>query len=188
MRNDIIAVVLPPQEAFSPAAAGPVGREVYRLATLTSAFRPLVLGPPVEAPFTDIAFRPVQAPWMLAGAASRYAAGVMRSLAGRVPALLEVHNVPAVALALADRMPAPVLLVLHDDPLGMPRAGTPAERLFLLGTLARVATLTAILRARLLEGLPEPPRDPDVLPECISFDALREDVVAAWAAGAAAPV
>ncbi len=188
MRNDLIAVVLPPGEAFSPTAAGPVGLEVHRLTVQQSVFRPLVLGAPTATPFAGVAFRPVQPPWMLAAAAVRYAAGVERALGGRVPALLEVHNLPELALSLADRVPAPVLLVLHDDPQGMRYARTPAERFYLIGNLARVATLTAALRDRLLDGLAEPPRPPDVLPECISFDALRADVVAAWAAGDAVPI
>lgn len=188
MRNDMIAVVLPPGEIFSPAAAGPIGLEAYRLAVLPSAFRALVLGAPVEAPFPTVPFRPVQPPWMLASGLTRYAAGVVRALGGRVPALVEVHDLPELAIALAERLPAPVMLVLHTDPQDKPCARSPSERLFLLGILARVVTLTASVRDRLLDGLPEPPRDPEVLPECISLDALRDDVVAAWAAGDAVPL
>ena len=81
----------------------------------------------------------------------------------------------------------PVVLVLHTDPQDKRRARSPSERLFLLGLLARVVALSASLRDRLLDGLNEPLRDPDVLPECISLDALRGDVVAAWAAGEAMP-
>jgi hypothetical protein len=188
MRNTLIAVVLPPGEVFAPAAAGPVGLEARRLALQPSAFRPLVLGAQVETPFADVAFRPVQPPWMLAGALTRYAAGVAQALAGRVPALVEVHNLPELALALADRLPAPVMLVQHTDPQEMRRARTPAERLFLVGTLARIVTLSAELRDRLLDGLHETPRQVHALPEGIHLDAVRGDVVAAWAAGEAAPV
>lgn len=188
MRNTMIAVVLPPGEAFAPAAAGPIGLEVRRLALEPSVFRPLVLGVPVEAPFAEVAFRPVQTPWMLAGAMTRYAAGVAQALAGRVPALIEVHNLPELALALADRLPAPVLLVQHTDPQVMRRARTPSERLYLLGALARVVTLSASLRDRLLDGLHETPREVHALPDGIHLDAVRGDVVAAWAAGEAAPV
>lgn len=188
MRNDMIAVVLPPGEAFAPAAAGPVGQEVHRLAVQPSAFRCVVFGTAVAAPFAEVPFRPVQPPWMLAGATARYAVGVERALGGRVPALVEVHDRADLALALADRLPAPVMLVLHTDPQTLRRAGSPAERLFLLGTLARVLALSAAQRDRLLEGLHEPPRDPDLLPECISLDALRAHVVASWVAGVAVPV
>jgi glycosyltransferase involved in cell wall biosynthesis len=182
MRNDLIAVVLPPREAFSPAATGAIGLVVHRLAVQPSVFQPLVLGAPVAAPFAGAKFRPVRPPWMLAGTATRYAAGVVQTLAGRVPALVEVHNRPELALALAERIPAPVLLVLHNDPQGMRRARSPAERRFLLGTLARVATISYTLRDLLLDGLPEPPRQPELLPNCIDLAALpppapRENVL-----------
>jgi glycosyltransferase involved in cell wall biosynthesis len=172
MRNDTIAVVLPPREAFSPAAVGAIGLVVHRLAVQPSEFRPVVLGAAVAAPFADVAFRPVRPRWSLAGATSRYAAGVVRALGRAAPALVEVHNRPALALALARRLPAPVLLVLHNDPQGMRRARTPTERRALLAGLAGVATVSSFLRDRLLEGLPAPPRDPAVLPNCIDLASL----------------
>jgi glycosyltransferase involved in cell wall biosynthesis len=172
MRNDTIAVVLPPREAFSPAAVGAVGLVVHRLAVQPSEFRPLVLGSWVAAPFADVAFHPVRPRWMLAGTTSRYAAGVVRALGRAVPALVEVHNRPALALALARWLPAPVLLVLHNDPQGMRGARTPAERRALLGRLAGVATVSSFLRDRLLEGLAPPPCDPVVLPNCIDLATL----------------
>ena len=172
MRNDKIAVVLPPRESFSPAAAGAIGLVVQRLAVQSSVFRPVVLGAPVAAPFPGVPFRPVQPPWMLAGSISRYAAGVVRALGGVVPAVVEVHNRPDLALALADLLPAPVLLVLHNNPQGMRRAGSPAERLFLLGALARVATVSGTVRDWLLDGLHEMPRVPEILPNCIDMSAV----------------
>jgi UDP-glucose:(glucosyl)LPS alpha-1,2-glucosyltransferase len=172
MHNDTVAVVLPPREAFSPAAAGAIGLVVHRLAVQPSEFGPVVLGAPVEAPFSDVAFRPVRPRWMLAGSATRYAAGVVRALGGATPALVEVHNRPERALALARRLPAPVLLILHNDPLGMRRAHTPAQRRTLLGTLSGVVTVSAFLRGRLLDGVAAPPREPDVLPNCIDLAAL----------------
>ena len=188
MRNDLIAIVLPPGEAFAPAAAGPIGLAAHRLAAQPSAFSAVVLGAAAGTPFEGVPFRAVRPPWMLGGASARYAAGVVRALAGRVPAVIEVHNAADLAIALADRLPAPVVLVLHTDPQEMRRARSPAERLFLLGTLARVITLSATLRDRLLQGLNEAPRMPDLLAESSDLDALRGDVIAAWAAGEAAPI
>ena len=172
MRNDRIAVALPPREAFSPAAAGAIGLVVHRLAVQPSAFHPSVLGQPVETPFAGVEFRPVRPPWMLANTATRYAAGVLRAIGGAMPALLEVHNRPDIALYLAERVPVPVLLVLHNDPQGMRRAASPAERLNLLGTLACVATVSRHLEARLMDGLYEASRYPVVLPNCIDLAAL----------------
>ncbi len=172
MRNDRIAVVLPPRELFSSAAAGAIGLVVHRLALQPSFFRRTVFGAPVAAPFPHVPFRPVQPPWMLAGSVTRYAAGVVRALGGMVPGVVEVHNRPDLALALADLLPAPVLLVLHNNPQGMRRAGSPADRLFLLGALARVATVSGTVRDWLLEGLPEAPRAPELLPNCIDLASL----------------
>lgn len=174
MRNDKIAVVLPPRESFSPTAAGAIGLVVHRLAMQPSAFQSVVLGAPVETPFPNVPFRPVQPPWMLAGSVARYAAGVVRALGGVVPAVVEVHNRPELALALADLLPAPVLLVLHNDPRGMRRARSPAERRFLLGGLARVATVSGTLRDWLLDGIPEAPREPELLPNCIDIAGLPQ--------------
>jgi glycosyltransferase involved in cell wall biosynthesis len=172
MPNDTVAVVLPPRESFSPAAVGAIGLVVHRLAAQRSEFRPVVLGAAVASPFADVAFRPVRPRLLPAGFAQRYAAGVARALGATMPALVEVHNRPDVALALAGRISAPVLLVLHNDPQGMHRAHTAPERQALLGALAGVATVSAFLRGRLLEGVPSPPRLPDLLPNCIELAAL----------------
>jgi glycosyltransferase involved in cell wall biosynthesis len=172
MRNDTVAIVLPPREAFSPGAVGAIGLVVYRLAVQPSEFHPLVLGPRVETPFTDVPFRPVRPRWLLAGSATRYAAGVVRALGESPPALIEVHNRPAVALALARLLAAPVLLVLHNDPQGMREARTPAERARLLTELAGVATVSAYLQRRFLEGVPAAADAVAVLPNCIDLQAV----------------
>jgi glycosyltransferase involved in cell wall biosynthesis len=171
MPSDTVAVILPPREGFSPAASGAVGLLVHRLATASSRFAPLVVGMPVAAPFAGVPFRAARPVWWWPGEtqARRYAAGVARLLDGVRPALIEVHNRPDVALFLAGRFPAvPVALFLHNDPQGMRRARSAAERTRLLARLARVVTVSSFLRGRLLEGV-RPDRPPVVLPNCLDL-------------------
>jgi UDP-glucose:(glucosyl)LPS alpha-1,2-glucosyltransferase len=152
-----VAVVLPPRGDFSPAAAGAIGIVVHRLVRASGlAFAPVVLGPDSPyPPYADVAFVPVRAGWWPPGPlAWRYGRAVRRRLGGLAPALIEVHNRPDVALLLAARCPGiPVVLFLHNDPLGMRAARTVAARRRLLERLARVVTVSAFLRGRLLDGL-----------------------------------
>jgi glycosyltransferase involved in cell wall biosynthesis len=165
-----VAVILPPREAFSPAATGAIGLIVHRLAAAPGPFRPIVLGTPTPVPFGDVAFEPVRPALLPAGQARRFAVAVARRLARDRPALAEVHNRPDVALYLARRLPGlPVTLVLHNDPHGMRRARAPGERAALCAALAGVVTVSAFLRDRLLDGLAEPPPHVAVLPNCIDL-------------------
>ena len=168
-----IAVVLPPRENFSPADAGAIGLIVYRLAAAPSRFARIVIGPPQRAPFPDVAYRAAEPSWLPARQARRYAGGVAGILRSLKPALVEVHNRPDIARFLARRFPAtPVCLVLHNDPQGMRHARSPTERASLLSAVARVVTVSAWLRGRLLEGVPSPDRPPTVLPNCIDLASM----------------
>ena len=167
-----VAIVLPPREAFSPDATGAVGLVVHRLARAGDGFAARVLGSPTPNPFADVCFAAVRPAWLPAGQSQRYAAGVARLLRGAPPALVEVHNRPEVALSLARALPdLPVSLFLHNDPQGMRRARTPAQRATLLARLARVVTVSAWLRGRLLAGLVDG-AEVAVLPNGIDVGAL----------------
>ena len=169
MNPPYVAIVLPPREMFSPQATGAVGLLAHRLARAPGGFASAVHGMPGTAPFADVDFVPVRPSWRPASFAIRYAAGVARRFARRMPVLAEVHNRPDVALHLAKRFPAlPVVLVLHNDPQGMRRARTPAERAALLHRLAAVATVSGYVRGRFLEGMSGTPRVA-VLPNCIDM-------------------
>lgn len=164
-------IVLPPREVFSPGGTGAVGLVVHRLARAPSAFEAVVAGPPTAAPFADARFVPVRPARFRLGQTRRFAAGVARLIAAAPPALIEVHNRPDVALALARRFRAvPVALFLHNDPRGMRGARTPAERTALLQRLARVVTVSDFLRGQFSEGV----RDAQVavLPNCVELDTL----------------
>jgi glycosyltransferase involved in cell wall biosynthesis len=167
-----VAIVLPPREAFSPTASGAVGLVVRLLAGPADEFQATVLGTETGLPFGDVPFTPLRLPWFPGGQTGRYAAAVARHLRGAPPALLEVHNRPDLAWSLARRFPAlAVLLFLHNDPQGMRRCRSPAERAALLGALAGVVTVSAYLRGRFLAGLGETARV-RVLPNCLDLEAI----------------
>lgn len=168
-----VAIVLPPREAFAPHGAGAVALLVRRLAAYPGRFARLVVGLPVAEPFADVAFRPARPALRLGRQAIRYAAGIARVLCCERPDLIEVHNRPDVALFLADRFPGtPVSLFLHNDPQGMRRAGTPADRARLLARLPCVVTVSDYLRGRLLEGVGRSGEAATVLPNCIDLEEI----------------
>jgi glycosyltransferase involved in cell wall biosynthesis len=124
--------------------------------------------------FNDTEFHSAYPPFWLPGNINiRYAAGVARILRRLRPALIEVHNRPEIALALARHLPeARIVLFLHNDPQSMRSARTPAERRALLNRLAGVVTVSRYLRDRLLAGVASPYRVPAVLPNSVDLAAL----------------
>lgn len=169
-----VAVVLPPREGFGPGRAGAISLLIRRLAA-TPGFDTMVIGGKQDGPtFPGIDFRTV-APslWAIGGTNIRYAAAVADLLKKHPPALIEVHNRPEIALGIAARLPRiPVIAFLHNDPHGMREAATPAERIQLLRRMAFVVTPSEYLRQRVLDGIADPPRDPEVLPNCIDLGEL----------------
>ncbi len=164
-----VAVVLPPREGFGPGHAGAIGLLVERLASGGE----VVLGRAFEgAAFASRRFEPVRLPfWPPSSHVGRYANGVVRALRRLRPGLVEVHNRPAIALAVRRAMPdTPVLLVLHNDPQGMRGAADPAARRRLLAVV-RVATVSGWLAERFMEGVGDAP-PPAVLPNCVDLAAL----------------
>lgn len=169
----LVAIVLPPKERFGPSEAGAISLLVHRLATAPGSYRRAVFGMPVAAPFNGTDFRPVAPAWRPANLAMRYGIALARDFAQFRPALIEVHNRPDIALLLARRLPTtPVVLVLHNDPQGMRQGRTATQRARLLARLARVVTVSAFLRDRLLDGVAGPARPPVVVPNCIDPDTL----------------
>lgn len=165
-----VAIVLPPREGFGSGEAGAIGLLVHGLARYPGEYAPTVIGSVQSAPFTDVAFRPVGTVWLPANYARRYAGGVANALRTLGPDLIEVHNRPDLALFLAQRYPRrPVMLFLNNDPYGMRRATSPAQRNELLAILAKVVTSSAFLRGRLLNDIPSPARIPAVLPNAIDL-------------------
>ena len=171
------AIVLPPNEGFGPDAVGAIGLLVHRLARAGAGGT--VLGRATPAAFGDVPFRPVTPGWGLSQT-SRYERGVRRILAELAPRLIEVHNRPAIALHLAG-YGVPVSLILNNDPQEMRGAGSAWQREYLLRRLSLVATSSFWLRARLLDRVRDPAREPVVLPNCIDVpprpDRPRENLI-----------
>jgi glycosyltransferase involved in cell wall biosynthesis len=172
----LVAVVLPPNEGFSPEAVGAIGLLVQRLSANEGArLRTVVVGAALRHPaFAVPAFQPARlGAWMPAGRTMRYAWAVARLLRRIRPDLIEVHNRPGVATALARRFPGtPTVLVLHNDPQTMRGAGSAAERAE-LRYLARVVTVSPYVRDQLMAGLAQdwmPP--PVVQPNCVDLATL----------------
>jgi glycosyltransferase involved in cell wall biosynthesis len=171
--------VLPPREGFGQGRAGAIGMLVRRLARTPGFDTSFIGGRQDGATFPDVDFRPVRpsfwspALWFTASSNLRYAAVVAEALKKLGPDLIEVHNRPEIALALAARLPSiPVVAFLHNDPFGMRGAATPAERTQMLRRLAGVVTPSEYLRGRVLDGVVAPERVPVVLPNCLDLGEL----------------
>jgi UDP-glucose:(glucosyl)LPS alpha-1,2-glucosyltransferase len=161
-----VAVVLPPREGFGHGRTGAIGLLARRLVQ-TPGFQTIVFGGKQDGPvFPDIDFRAVSpALWKLGNTNIRYAAALASLLKQLKPALIEVHNRPEIALALAARLPStPVTVILNNDPQGMRDAATSAERTDMLRRLAWVITSSDYLRTRVLDGVAAPARNPTAAP------------------------
>lgn len=167
-----VATILPPREMFSPSATGAVGLLVHRLARAASGFDQTVYGMPTEAPFADTRFVPVAPAGLQLRQSERYTQALARRMRDDKPNLIEVHNRPDVALALAQEFRrTPVLLVLHNDPQGMRGAKTPAERTLVLKRVGAVAPVSGYVASRLLAGT-APSSHVKVLPNAIDLAAI----------------
>lgn len=171
----LVAVVLPPNEGFSPESVGAIGLMAQRLgAGRQTAFRTVVIGAALRhAPFAAPCFEAAHPPpWLPASRTTRYVWGVARRLRQLRPALIEVHNRPMIALRLARRFPGvPTVLVLHNDPQAMRGTASAAGRLR-LRRLARVVTVSPYVSERLVDGLAEWRPPPVIQPNCIDLAAL----------------
>ena len=168
-------MVLPPNEGFSPEAVGAIGLMVQRLGADPKAdFCPVVIGPalrhpPFATPYFQAAHPP---PWLLASRTTRYVWGVAGRLRQLRPNLIEVHNRPMIALALARRFPdAATVLVLHNDPQAMRGTASAAGRARLRG-LARVVTVSSYISERLMDGVADWSPLPSIQPNCIDLGAI----------------
>ncbi len=151
----MVAVVLPPREGFGPGRAGALGLLARRYAT-TPGFRTLVIGGEQEGPpFADVSFQAIRpAVWWPGKSNLRFVAGMIGTLRRVRPALIEVHNRPEIALALARVFPrTPVGLMLHNDPIEMRSARTPEARARLCRRLRPLVMVSDYLRHRFMEGL-----------------------------------
>jgi len=171
-----VSIVLPHREWFGPESAGAVAMVVRRIVGGPSRYRVLVAGPPFRgASFPGIDFLPIRVPaWLPLTRRQAYALMLARALARQPPDLIEVHNKPDIALALARLFPRrPVSLFLHNDPRAMRGGRAPRARARLLHRLAAVVTVSDFLRRALLDGLEAPrARAPLVIHNALDLAAL----------------
>ena len=163
-----VAVVLPPREGFGPGRAGAIGLLARRLADEET----LVIGGPQSGPiFQEAEFAPAPPSLFGLSANARYAAGALRLLRRSKPELVEVYNRPDIAQALARRLrDVPVVMCLQNDPQGMRRTATSAERESLLARMAGAIVASEWLRHQLLQGVSDTPEPRvHVLPNCLDL-------------------
>lgn len=146
------AMILPPKEGFAPGHTGAIGLLLARLAAVPGPMRQIVLGMG-EGGFAGVGYKQVRPAWVPAKLAWRYAVALRRALTELRPDIVEVHNRPDIALYLAARIKAPVVLVLHNDPQAMRSARTATQRKAILAGLARVAAVSDWVRGRMLDGV-----------------------------------
>jgi UDP-glucose:(glucosyl)LPS alpha-1,2-glucosyltransferase len=172
--DPLVAVVLSPREGFGPNRTGAIGLLARRLVA-TPGFSTVIYGGEQDGPiFPGIAFVALKPTiWRPGPTNVRFAISVANALKRDRPALIEVHNRPEIALAIAARLPdIPVTLILNNDPQEMRGSKTPAERAALLRKLALVMTSSAYLRGRVFDGVVSPDRLPVVLPNCLDLAEL----------------
>ena len=142
-----VLTVLPPRERFASGEAGAIALLVRRMAESTETVAGLA---PAGQPFAGVRFAPVVPVFRPFSRIQRYVAGVAALVRSVCPDLIEVHNRPDVALALRKACPGlPVSLVLHNDPCGMRRARTAAEREH-LGQAVAVVAVSEWVRGRFI--------------------------------------
>ena len=177
----LVAAVLPPREGFGPGRAGAIGLLVNRHAA-APGFRTVVLGGPQDGPLFGTAFEEVPpVRWLPAEISYRYAVAVASRLRKIKPDLIEVHNRPLIASALAKWLPhTPVSLVMHNDPVITTGSKSVSSRVDLLKRLRLVMVPSDYLRRRFLEGIsPEAAAGltpVEHLPNCIDMAALPPPV------------
>jgi len=150
-----IAIILSAREGFSPKAFGAVSLSVKDF-TLNSRYlaHSVVLGANPAEPFTGITYEavPIQRHWWENNTRA-YGRALLTRLQTLKPDLIEVHNRPVLARALARHTVASIALHLHNDPQEMKAAKTPTARRALLADCAAVYCISHWVRARFLDGL-----------------------------------
>jgi glycosyltransferase involved in cell wall biosynthesis len=147
------------KEGFSAGSAGAIALVVRDITRATAMdWDTTVIGrAPGGRPFDGrpfLAVDPSRFATLLLGANGAYGRAVRQALDTLRPALTEVHNRPSLALSLARALaPAPVSLVLHNDPQGMRAATTPQARTHLLRQVSAVVCVSDWVRRRLTEGV-----------------------------------
>jgi glycosyltransferase involved in cell wall biosynthesis len=156
-----IAAVLPEKERFCAAGAGAVAlmlRDMARAGPADTVFS-IIGPPPLGTPFAGCRFTaaaPNRLVSALAGRRLAYARAVLSALRREAPDIVQVHNRPALARALARALsPVPVILSLHNHADTMRGGRSPGQRRALAEALGTVVCISEHVRGRFLDGLPD---------------------------------
>ena len=142
-------------------------------------FRTLVLGGAQSGPtFPEVPFQAIRpAFWFPGNINLRFVVGMIGTLRRVRPALIEVHNRPEIALALAGLFPRiPVGLMLHNDATDMRAARSAPRATGLLRRLRPVMASSDWLARRFMEGLDPAAGRVEVLHNCIDLAAVPPPV------------
>lgn len=155
MVTDRIATILPPREGFSPHRYGAVALCI-RDFTLNSRYhdKTEVIGTLNDPGFDGIQYKSLSPRYRWYVTRTRaYAEACLHYFYGHPPALVEVHNRPALVLHMAKKARFPIALHLHNDPQEMKAAGSVSERQELLQNCAAIYCVSGYVRQRFLAGL-----------------------------------
>ena len=153
-----VALLLPERERFTPDGAGAVALAVRDLALAAPTGSELVVfGRDPQGPLLGGTFRKIDpgrfAPRLLGGRRA-YARAARNALRAYAPDLVQVHNRPLLALALAEALaPTPIVLALHNLAETMRGTRTVAERMALERRLDAIVCNSYHVRDRFLDGL-----------------------------------
>ena len=156
--KQIIDIVLPFKETFTPLNAGAVATVVSDLTYHSMLDCEMhIYGRPLSSPsFPQLSYYPLKPKWPLLfgnniGIARSYIANLNRREIS--PALIEVHGRCQVARIIAKmRKDLKVALFLHNDPRTMNGGKTREERLWLSKNLAGIFTNSAYIKNCFLDG------------------------------------
>lgn len=154
-----VAMVLPERERFTAGGAGAISLALRDLAAAPPPGSELVVfgRDPEGPPFPGCPFRPMRVGAIataLMGNRRAYARAARRALRAFAPGLVQVHNRPRLALALAEALaPVPVVLALHNLADAMAGTRRAAERQAVARRLAAVVCISDFVRDRFLDGL-----------------------------------
>ncbi len=153
-----IATILPPEEIFSPQAAGSISLFVHQT-TVGSAYQKYITvfgrGDDKRRRFSNVTYSGIT-PSMgfLLGRENSYARAVAHALRGRSLGIIEVHNQVRLFFHLAKTFAnCPISLYLHDDPHNLKGAMTPKERWQILERADAIYCCSDFVRRRFLTGL-----------------------------------
>lgn len=151
-----IVTILPKGEGFSPQHFGAVALCVRDFTSFSRYQETItVIGGTATPGFDGIQYAsPPPARWYQ-NRTRAYASGAARIIHERNAELVEIHNRPVLLKLLHRRVTCRLALHLHNDPQDMDGTATPSERMRVLEMCDGIYCVSAYIRDRFLDGLPD---------------------------------